>query len=231
MYGQDMIDRWQEVMEQIRQAAVAAGRDPREVGLVAVSKNHPAEAVSALAAAGQRDFGENYVQEALDKRDHVPDDPIRWHFIGRLQTNKAKFLAGRFELIHSLDREKMARALHDKCLERQVVQPVLLQVNIGREEQKGGVAERETVELARLVAGLNGLDLQGLMCMPPFFDSGDQARPFFAQLRQIKERLESELGRSLPHLSMGMSGDFPAAIAEGATLVRIGTSIFGAREG
>jgi hypothetical protein len=230
MYAQDMIERWQRIQEQISQAASRCGRSPDEVSLVAVSKTHPPEAVSALAAAGHRDFGENYVQEAMDKQQAVPNPEIRWHFIGRLQTNKAKFLAGRYHLIHSLDREKMARALHRKCLERQVVQPVLVQVDVGREEQKGGLPEEEALGFCRLLTELEGLDLQGLMCMPPFFDSGDRARPFFARLRELRDVLSRQLGRSLPHLSMGMSGDFPAAIAEGATLVRIGTSIFGPRE-
>ncbi len=220
---------WRQTLDDIAEAARRTGRNPDEVTLVAVSKLHPFQAVAELAQAGQLDFGENYVQEALDKQAEADAEPIRWHFIGRLQTNKAKFLAGRFHLIHSLDRLKMAAALNRKTREMGVRQPVLIQVNLAEEEQKGGAAEEELFRFAEDVHSMQGLELRGLMCMPPFFDDGERARPYFARLRRLKETLEPALGTRLPHLSMGMTGDYPQAIQEGATLVRIGTRIFGER--
>lgn len=229
MTGQSLIQRWRQTRENIEVAAKKAGRDPESVQLIAVSKLHPFESIAHLFRAGQLDFGENYVQEALDKQTEANAEPIRWHFIGRLQTNKAKFLAGRFHLIHSLDRPKMAQALNKKALDSGIRQPVLIQVNLAEEEQKGGTAAKELFRFAEDVHNLQGLVLQGLMCMPPFFDDGERARPYFARLRRLQETLEPELGIRLAHLSMGMTGDYPQAIEEGSTLVRIGTRIFGER--
>ena len=230
MNDQTLVQRWRQTLDDIEEAARKAGRNPARVSLVAVSKLHPYRAVAELIQAGQLDFGENYVQEALDKQAEGGSlQGIRWHFIGRLQTNKAKFLAGKFHLIHSLDRLKMARALNKKSLESGVRQGVLIQVNLAEEEQKGGTAEDDLFRFAEETHSLEGLKLRGLMCMPPFFDDGERARPYFSRLRKIRETLERELGTDLPHLSMGMTGDYPQAIEEGATLVRIGTRIFGPR--
>ena len=230
MDEQALRDRWQQAIEEIAEAARRAGRPPEDVTLIAVSKLHPFASIAELARAGQRDFGENYVQEALDQQAQARAAPeIRWHFIGRLQTNKAKFLAGRFHLIHSLDRLKMAQALNKKALEAGIRQSVLLQVNLAGEEQKGGAAEKDVFTFAETVHALEGLQLRGLMCMPPFFDDGERARPYFSGLREVRDRLQRTLGANLSHLSMGMTGDFPQAIQEGATLVRIGTRIFGER--
>lgn len=230
MVAQELSERWQQTRQDIAEATRKAGRNPQEVTLIAVSKLHPFASIAALARAGQLDFGENYVQEALEKQGEATSFPnIRWHFIGRLQSNKSKFVVGSFHLIHSLDRLKLARALHAKSLEYGVKQPVLIQVNLGEEEQKGGAAEADLYRFAAEVHSLEGLELKGLMCMPPFFDDGERARPFFARLRRLTQTLEKELGTSLPHLSMGMTGDYVQAIAEGATLVRIGTRIFGPR--
>ncbi|MFW6054749.1 MAG: YggS family pyridoxal phosphate-dependent enzyme [Thermodesulfobacteriota bacterium] len=230
MTDQSLGQRWQQTLNNIEEAARKAGRDPTEVGLVAVSKLHPYQSIAELVQAGQLDFGENYVQEAMEKQaEGEALQRIRWHFLGRLQTNKARFLAGRFHLIHSLDRLKMARALHQKALDYGVRQPVLIQVNLAEEEQKGGAAEDDLSRFAGEIHRLEGLKLRGLMCMPPFFDDGERARPYFSRLRKLKEMLERDLGTCLPHLSMGMSGDYVQAIAEGATLVRIGTRIFGPR--
>jgi hypothetical protein len=228
--GQEIITRWQQIREQIDHVARFCGRNPRDITLIAVSKTHPAQSVRILAQAGHLDFGENYVQEALDKQDELTEFQIRWHFIGRLQSNKAKYLPGRFHLIHSLDRIKTAQALNRRCDRNELPQAVLLQVNLAGEEQKGGIPEAEVHEAVKEVNTLPNLDLQGLMCLPPFFDDQERARPFFRRLAQLRDHLENELGRSLPHLSMGMSGDFPAAVEEGATLLRIGTSIFGPRD-
>ncbi|MUM77221.1 YggS family pyridoxal phosphate-dependent enzyme [Pseudodesulfovibrio sp. F-1] len=217
------------VREELAQAAQRAGRDPGQVTLVAVSKFHPAGDIRALAEAGQADFGENYVQEALAKREELADLALRWHFIGGLQTNKARFVAGNFALVHSVDSMKLARALDGRASGLGVVQDILIQVNVAGEEQKSGVDEAGLPELAEAVEAMPGLRLTGLMTLPPFFDDPERARPVFARLRRLRDGLEGRLGRPLPHLSMGMTGDFAAAVEEGATVVRIGTRIFGAR--
>jgi pyridoxal phosphate enzyme (YggS family) len=206
-----------------------AGRAPDDITLVAVSKLHPASDVRALAEAGQVDFGENYVQEAVAKRDELADLGLNWHFIGGLQSNKARFVAGSFALVHSVDSAKLARALHKKAVGLGVVQDILMQVNIGGEAQKSGVAVDGLAALAEEIEGMAGVRLTGLMTLPPFFDDPERARPVFARLRQLRDGLEERLGRGLPHLSMGMTGDFVPAVEEGATMVRIGTRIFGAR--
>jgi len=217
------------VREEIAQAARQAGRDPAEVKLVAVSKVHPAEKVRQALAAGQRIFGENYVQEAQAKIPQVGPGP-QWHFIGHLQSNKAKVAAGIFDVIQTVDRVKLARALSRQAQAQGRELEVLLQVNLGGEPQKSGCEAGEAAALAQEVAALPGLTLRGLMTMPPFFDDPDKARPIFAGLRELADRLSRDLPPgSMDELSMGMSGDFKAAIAEGATLVRIGTAIFGQR--
>lgn len=229
-------ERWQEVCARLRDAARVSGREAADIQLVAVSKLHPAAAIAEVAAAGQCDFGENYVQEALAKQDELARNPacarVRWHCIGHVQSRKAAQVAGRFVLIHSLDSAKLALAM-----EKHLAQPagpeqqqdVLIQVNVGNEPQKSGLAETELVALAEQVMTLPHLHLQGLMCIPPMFDNGPAARPYFARLRELRDELRPRLGLPLPHLSMGMSGDFVEAVAEGASLVRIGTDIFGSR--
>lgn len=232
-----MIDRKKELAENaaevkamLAEAARRAGREPGDVILVAVSKIKPASDVRALFKAGQIDFGENYVQEALAKQEELADLSARWHFIGGLQSNKAKYVAGNFALVHSVDSAKLAQALNKKAVSLGVVQDILVQVNIAGEEQKSGVAVDELPALADLVMGLEGVRLQGLMTMPPFFDQPERVRPIFARLRELKDEVEKQVGAALPHLSMGMTGDFVPAVEEGATLVRIGTKIFGARD-
>ncbi|MEG6549848.1 YggS family pyridoxal phosphate-dependent enzyme [Desulfocurvibacter africanus] len=217
------------VLAGVNEAAVACGRTSGEVTLVAVSKFHPAQDVRALAGFGQMDFGESYVQEALAKREELQDLDLRWHFIGRLQTNKARHVAGSFSLVHSVDSLKLAQTLHKRAQALQTVQEVLLQVNLAGEGQKAGAAADEARRLAQEVRGLDSLALRGLMLLPPLVDEPEQARPWFAALRELRDSLERELGVRLPHLSMGMTGDFRQAIAEGATIVRIGTRIFGER--
>lgn len=221
-------ERLEEVRERLAAAARRSGREPQEVRLVAVSKFHPASAVAAAAACGQRLFGENYVREALAKQAELSDTNLRWHCIGHIQSNKAGDAAGRFALIHSVDSLKLARAL-SRRLAPDAVQDVLLQVNIGSEPQKGGVAPEDLFPLAEDVAALPGLRVRGLMCLPPFFDDGEAARPFFARLRALRDATQRRLDLEMPELSMGMSGDFEQAVEEGATLVRVGTKIFGPR--
>lgn len=225
--------RYASVLKRVASAVAAAGRNPAEVRLVAVSKLHPASDVAAVAAAGQVDFGENYVQEALEKRASLQGQglcsSVRWHMIGHVQSRKAAQVAGAFALVHTLDSVKLADAL-ERHMPVGAVQPVLLEINVGDEPQKAGIPAGEAAALAAHVRErCPHLALEGLMCLPPVFDAGDAARPYFARLRRLRDSLRAECGLPLPHLSMGMSGDFAAAIAEGATIIRIGTDIFGPR--
>lgn len=196
-------------------------RVPAGVTLVAVSKTHPAEAIREAYAAGQRDFGENYAQEWRDKADALADlADLRWHFVGGLQTNKVKLLAGRVHLVHAVDREELARELSRRFGQKGAVARVLLEVNTGGEATKGGCAPADAPALAAAVRALPAVELRGLMCMPP---PEDDPRPHFRLLRELRDRL------GLAELSMGMSGDWEIAVEEGATIVRIGTAIFGER--
>ena len=226
------------IHRRIEEAARRAGREPGMVRLIAVSKMQPLEALQTAMEAGQIDFGENYVQEALAKRTALAGTHARWHFVGHVQTNKAKDVAGRFGLIHTVDSLTFAATLHRRLPEDTAAetgvparhQGVLIQVNIGREAQKSGVDPDELPRLAEELLTLPRLCLRGLMCLPPLFDDPEGARPYFARLRELRDDLEARLGCTLPELSMGMSGDFEAAVEEGATLVRVGTSLFGPRK-
>ncbi len=243
MNGMELRQRYANVLERLDAACAAAGRAREEVTLIAVSKLHPAAAVAAVAGAGQTDFGENYVQEALAKRGELARDPacrgIRWHMIGHVQSRKAAQVAGAFALIHTLDSRKLADGLERRLAcpaaeqERaagSARQRVLLEVNVAAEPQKSGVMAEDLPALADyILEACPHLELRGLMCLPPVFDAGEAARPHFARLYALRENLRARLGLPLPELSMGMSGDFAAAVAEGATLVRIGTDIFGPR--
>ena len=231
-------ERYAAVKAAVDDACRAAGRQPGDVTLVAVSKLHPVEAVAAVARLGQRDFGENYVQEALAKQaaplwaagGACGDLSVRWHMIGHVQSRKAPLVAGAFASIHSLDSRKLADGMERKLAAEDARQPVLIEVNVGGEEQKSGVRPQNLAEFAEYtVENCPHLELRGLMCLPPVFDAGEKARPHFARLRELAQMLRPRLGLPLPELSMGMSGDFAAAIAEGATTVRIGTGIFGPR--
>lgn len=213
-------ERWREVRARVDAACKAAGRAHSEVTLIAVSKTHPASAVREAAAAGATDFGENYAQELAAKRGECGD--VRWHFIGRLQRNKAKLVAGHVVLVHAVDSVDLAVELGKRA---GAVQPVLVAVNVAGEASKGGVGQADAPALARAVAKTPNIRLDGLMTMPP---PDEEPRRYFDALRALRDRLAGELGR-LPVLSMGMSSDFEAAIACGATHVRIGTAIFGER--
>lgn len=219
-------------LEEISEACLKCGRQPEDVELVAVSKFHPVADIAAVAGAGQINFGENYVQEAEEKmkalRPVFPD--LRWHMIGHVQSRKASRVAGAFYLLHTLDSVRLADALERKLAELDIIQKALVEVNIADEEQKSGIAASNLQELGEhVLAHCPHISLRGLMCLPPVFDSGEAARPFFERLRELRDALEPALGLALPQLSMGMSGDFAGAIAEGATIVRIGTEIFGPR--
>jgi len=222
--------RLKEIRDRISSAAAAAGRDPAAVSLVAVSKTRPAADVSAAYRAGQIVFGENYVQELAAKFTEVTE-AVQWHFIGHLQSNKVKYIAGRVALIHSVDRLSLAEEISRQWGRLGQSCDILLQVNISGEASKSGTTEAEALQLVRALAQLPHVRVKGLMTMPPFFDDPEGARPFFAALQRLSQKVAAENipGVEMEHLSMGMSGDFEAAIQEGATLVRVGTSIFGSR--
>ena len=215
----------------IKQACRAAGRAPDSVRLVAVSKLHPGTDVVEAAAAGQLLFGENYVQELIDKARQL-SEPVQWHLIGHLQSNKVKYLPGIVSMIHTVDRLSLAREIDRQWREKQDSPcDVLVQVNVSGEETKSGTTAAEALELIKQLALLPHLRVRGLMTMPPFFDEPEAARPYFRELRLLAEQIKTEAipGVEMAELSMGMSGDFEVAIEEGATLVRVGTAIFGER--
>ena len=217
----------EEVRRRIKAAALRAGRDPAAVRLVAVSKTVPVELIRAAVAAGQRLFGENYLQEAREKIAALTAG-LSWHFIGHLQSNKAKGAVELFELIHGVDRLKLARALNAAAAHLGKVQEILIQVNLAGEASKSGTAPEAAAELLRALSLLPHLRVVGLMTMPPLLEP-EAVRPYFRTLRELRDHLQDLSGRPLPELSMGMSGDYEVAVAEGSTLVRVGTAIFGSR--
>ena len=217
----------EEVKRRLSAAALRAGRDPAQVRLVAVSKTVPVELIRAAVAAGQRLFGENYLQEARGKVEAL-GEAVSWHFIGHLQSNKAKGAVELFELIHGVDRLKLARALNAAAASLGQVQEILLQINLAGETSKSGAGPEAAAALLREISLLPHLRVLGLMTMPPFLEP-EAVRPYFRALRELRDQLQDLSGRPLPELSMGMSGDYEVAIEEGATLVRVGTAIFGSR--
>lgn len=227
-----MIKRLQNVKNRIQTAARACGRDPETIRLVAVSKTVPANRVKQAIQAGAAILGENYVQEARTKFNELATYPVSWHFIGHLQSNKAKYAVRLFDLIHSVDTLKLARELDKQSHKINKIQEVLIQVNISKEASKSGVDVKGIHNLLKDINLLENLSVKGLMTMPPYFNAPEKVRPYFSALRDLRDRLEQQglLNVSLSELSMGMTGDFEAAIQEGATLVRIGTAIFGERE-
>jgi|SRR5882757_5871422 len=216
------------VRSRIRSAAIAAGRDPNSVTLVAVTKAKPAESVRLAASAGVTDFGENYLQEALPKMDQLADLNLQWHFIGGIQSNKTRAIAERFHWVQSVDRSSIARRLSEQRPFHAPPLNVCIQVALVPEPTKGGVAPEALAELAAAIEPLPRLRLRGLMCVPPPPADAAAERRVFARLKAALTDLNAR-GLKLDTLSMGMSGDFESAIAEGATLVRIGTALFGSR--
>ncbi len=205
-------------------------RDAGAVRLIAVSKKHSAEAIAAVAACGQHDIGENFVTEALDKRAALADiASLNWHFIGALQSNKTRSVAENFDWVHTIDRLKIAERLNAQRPHHAAPLKVLIQINIDGETSKSGIAQDAAIDLAREIVQLPSLELRGLMCLPrPTATLTEQRQPF-ARLAALRTQMSDALGCALPDLSMGMSGDLEAAIAEGATQVRVGTAIFGPR--
>jgi len=223
-----LANRFDDVRTRIASAALRCGRPPESVALVAIAKGQPAEAVRALALAGQRDFGENYLQEALPKLASLADLDLTWHFTGQLQGNKTRSVAEHFHWVHTVDRERIAVRLNEQRPAAAPPLNVCIQVRLADEAGKGGVEPEQAGELAHQVASLPRLRLRGLMCIPPPAESHSEQVALFKQLADCSARLQ-EQGLQLDTLSMGMSGDLEAAIEAGATLVRIGTALFGER--
>jgi PLP dependent protein len=219
----------QAIRDRIHNAESAAGRNQGEVMLLAVSKAHPTEAVRAAYAAGQQAFGENYLQEALAKQQELADLTIAWHFIGPLQSNKTQAIAQHFSWVHSVDRLKIAERLNAARPANMPPLQVCLQVNVSGETSKGGVTIKDAAALAQAIARLPRLQLRGLMAIPAPTNSIAMQRQQFRMVRELYAAMQAQ-GLALDTLSMGMSDDFPAAIAEGATIIRVGSAIFGARQ-
>ncbi len=220
--------RWQAIKARIEAAALDAGREANSVSLLAVSKAHPANAIRELFMEGQRQFGENYLQEALAKQQELNDLAITWHFIGPIQSNKTQPIAQHFDWVHSIDRSKVADRLNAARDPSLPALQVCIQVNISDEDSKSGTSAAEALALAEHIRQLPRLRLRGLMAIPAPTDDPAKQRAQFHAVREIYQQLQSA-GHALDTLSMGMSEDFPAAIQEGATIVRVGSAIFGAR--
>jgi len=224
-------ERLADVRSRMAEASRRAGRKPEDTELVAVAKAHPPEALQEAMEAGQTLFGENRVQEARAKMTLVPSR-ARWHFIGHMQKNKVRQALPVFELLHSVDSLELAREVQRIANEDSQRPRVLLEVNVAGESSKFGFKPATlAAELETLIAGMPRLDVLGLMAIPPFSPKAEESRRYFAALRELRDRLQDQLRVGLPHLSMGMSGDYEVAIEEGATLVRVGTAIFGERIG
>lgn len=217
-----IIDNLKTVDTNIKAACDKAGRAYDAVTLIAVSKTKPNEMIMEAYEAGIRDFGENHVQELVSKMDTLPDD-IRWHMIGHLQTNKVKYIVGRVYMIHSVDTLKLAREISKEALKKDVTVKITVEVNIAGEESKFGGTLSEGEELVKEISELPGMEVTGLMCVAPYTENAEENRVYFRNLKALADKL------GLKELSMGMSGDYEVAIEEGATFVRVGSSIFGAR--
>ncbi len=220
--------RLEDIRARMNAAAHAAGRDPAEVGLVAVSKTHPAESVREAFESGQAVFGENRVQELLSKAPLLPG-AVRWHLIGHLQKNKIRKVLPVVELIHGVDTAELAQDIDRIAAELGLFPRVLLEVNVSGEGTKFGFQPEHLREQIEGLLALPRVQVEGLMTIAPFAEEAEKARPFFRKLRELREEISAQTGTPLPILSMGMSGDFDVAIAEGSTLVRVGTAIFGDR--
>jgi PLP dependent protein len=220
------------VRERIRAACERSGRRREDVRLVAVSKTMPAELIREAYETGMRDFGENRVQEAAAKRQALSDLAVTWHLIGHLQSNKAKLACQLFDWVESIDSLRIAERINPFAGTGGRKLPVLLEVNLGEEASKFGAEEAEVIRLAEGIGRLEALELRGLMVLPPFFEDPEQVRPYFRRLRELAKRVEDQNlpGVLMRELSMGMSHDFEIAIEEGATIVRVGTAIFGSRQ-
>ena len=223
-------ENFQSVEARIQAACDRAGRSRKEVTLIAVSKTKPVEMLQTIYDAGSRDFGENKVQEMCEKIEQLPTD-IRWHMIGHLQTNKVKYIVGRVSLIHSVDSLHLAQEIEKQAAKLDVIVPILIEVNIAEEESKFGIHKEETISLVREVAALPLIRIQGLMTIAPYVENPEDNRAYFRGIKQLSVDIARENidNVSMDCLSMGMTGDYEVAIEEGATMVRVGTGIFGER--
>lgn len=229
--AQAITDNLARVRDAIGRAAQKAGRDPKAVTLVVVTKTFGIDTVRQAIRAGATDLGENYVQEARTKIEAVERGSVRWHFIGGLQTNKAKYIVRLFDLVHSVDSYELAAEIERRAAREGRVMDILVQVDVSREEQKSGVMEEDLAGLIGRIAPLGHVKVRGLMGMPPFGREPEASRPYFRRLRELAEEVNSRKipGVEMKELSMGMSNDFEVAVEEGATMVRVGTAIFGQR--
>ena len=220
-----------DIKQRIQNVAKACGRDPKDIKLVAVSKTVEVERVQQAIEAGITVLGENYVQEARNKITTLSRYPVSWHFIGHLQSNKSKYVIRLFDLIHSVDRLKLAKELNKQARKLDKIQDILIQVNISGEATKSGIAQTAAIDLVKEISALEHLCIKGLMTMPPYFNEPEKVRPYFAALRELSDQIRdlNIANVDMNELSMGMTGDFEVAIENGATLVRIGTAIFGER--
>ncbi|RPJ15098.1 MAG: YggS family pyridoxal phosphate-dependent enzyme [Desulfobacteraceae bacterium] len=229
-------ERIDEINSRIRDAAYSCGRNPEEIKLVAVTKTVSAEKIREASVCGVSVIGESYIQEARKKYSLLSGTPVSWHFIGHLQTNKAGYAVKMFDLIHSVDSIRLAEEL-DICAKKiNKVQNILIQINAGREETKSGINEEALPDFIMEASRFQNISIKGLMAIPPFFDDPERVRPYFSSLRALRDKIRNLFvsdavpGVSINELSMGMSGDFEAAVEEGSTLVRIGTAVFGERK-
>lgn len=223
-----IVERWRVIREQVDSATKASGREVSAVELLAVSKTYPSEVIAEVIAAGQRSLGENRVQEALEKMPQLEDE-ISWHLIGPLQRNKVRKVVGKFACLQGVDSLKLAQTIDRVAGELGIVQSIFLQVKVGGEETKSGFEFSELTAQMDSLRLLSNLRIRGLMTIPPPVFEPEEARPYFAQTREFRDQLETSSGLKLSQLSMGMSGDYEGAIAEGSTMVRIGSAIFGRR--
>ncbi|MFH2064003.1 MAG: YggS family pyridoxal phosphate-dependent enzyme [Pseudomonadota bacterium] len=224
--------RVDDIRNRIQNALCSCGRRQDNITLVAVSKTVPSETIKAGIHSGLSIFGENYIQEAKQKIDTIADPSVTWHFIGHLQSNKAKYAVRLFDLIHTVDSLKLAAELDRQAQKNNKLQNILLQVNVGMEASKSGVSPDDVLDLTRSISCLNHVKIKGLMTIPPVYNSPERVAPYFQNLRELRDMIRK---KNIPNvemneLSMGMTGDFEVAIREGATLIRIGTAIFGERE-
>jgi hypothetical protein len=226
----DVAANYREIVERIRQAAISTGRDPREVKILAAAKAQDIKSIEAAVMAGVLLIGENYVQEASLKRKSLPNN-VEWHMIGHLQRNKAKAAVEIFDVIESLDNAELARELNKEGRKRNLQVRAFIEMNIGGEETKSGIAKSKVAELLRTIGQLDHVSIQGLMTVPPFRENCEETRPYFRELREVRDELHNlKLPNiDLRELSMGMTHDYLVAVEEGATIVRIGTALFGPR--
>lgn len=225
-----LIDNYNDVDTRVASACRRSGRQRDEITLIAVSKTKPAEDIATLYNHGVRDFGENKVQELTEKYEKLPKD-IRWHLIGHLQTNKVKYIVDKVYLIHSVDSLKLAEQIEKEACKRNITVNILIQVNVSNEDTKFGLDKEETIKNVEAISKLPHIRIKGLMTIAPFVENGEENRKYFNELKQLSVDIQKKNidNVCMDFLSMGMSGDYEAAIEEGATLIRVGTSIFGMR--